>query len=164
MLDVDCSSSQGREQVNVALVEQVVALALESGVGLLLDFELDITGESTRDLITLAAEIDLVSGLDTTVNGDVQDLPLDNGLLAQAALATVAFPNVLSLAIAVLADSLEALDHGTHLAHHGSHARTVAGRTSLNGTFLASTPIALRANDGLLESKFRNLAAVDIFQ
>lgn len=164
MLDVNGTTAQSSEQIDVALVEQVVILALETGMRFLLNFKLNITRESTGYLITLSTEIDLVSGLDTTVNGDVKDLPLNDSLLATAALATVALADRLSFTIAILANSLEALDHGAHLAHHSSHTRTVARSASLDGSLLSSTSIALWANNRLLEGEFRNLSAIDIFQ
>lgn len=164
MLYENGSSSKGCNKIDLGLVEKVVILALESGMGLLLDLENDISGLNTWSLVTLATEVDLVSSLDTSIHMDVEDLSLDNCLLSVAALALVLLADDLSLSITVWADSLEALDHGSHLAHHGLHTVTIATSTLLDSALLSTTAIALRADNRLLERKLRNLATVDILQ
>jgi hypothetical protein len=79
-------------------------------------------------------------------------------------LASVTVTDDLALTLAVCADCLEALNHRTHLSHHGLHATTVATRALLDRAFLAADTIAFRANDRLLQRQFRDLALVDIFQ
>jgi hypothetical protein len=164
VLNVDGTTGECGEKVNLGLVEEVVVLALESGVGLLLNFEHDITGHDTRQLITLAAKLNLVAVLDTLIDVNVEDLALDNGLLSLALPAAVALADNLSFTIAVWADSLEALDHRTHLAHHGLHTGTIAAGTRLDSAFLTTTAIASGTNNGLLKSQLRNLSTVDIFE
>jgi len=151
MLNVDGTASKSRQKINLCTVEEVVVLALESLVGLLLNFEHHISGQCARQLVTLTTELDLVAILDTPVDVDVQNLPLDNGLLTLAALAAVAVADDLSLTVAVRADGLEALNHGTHLAHHGLHTSTVTASARSDCTLFASTSIATRANDRLLK-------------
>lgn len=164
MLNVDGATAKSGEQVDLRLEEQVVLLALETGVRLLLDLEHHVSGHDAGHLVTLATELDLVSVLDTLVDVDVEDLALDNGLLSDAALAAVLLTDDLTLSTAVGADSLEALDHGTHLAHHRLHTGTATAGTRLDGALLTTAAIASRANDRLLQSQLRNLAAVDILQ
>lgn len=164
MLNVDGTTSKGRQKVDLCVVEEVVVLALESLVGLLLNFEHHVTRQHAGQLVTLTAELDLVAVLDTPVDVDVQNLPLDNGLLALATLAAVAFADDLSLTVAVWADGLEALDHGSHLAHHGLHTGTVTASAWSDCTLFASASIASLANDRLLKRKLRHLAAVDVLQ
>ena len=161
---MDSTTAKCGEQIDLGLEEKVVVLALESGVGLLLDLEHHVTGHDTRHLVTLAAELDLVAIAHTLVDVDVQHLALHHGLLTVAALAAVLVADDLALPVAVGADGLEALDHGTHLAHHGLHTAATTASALLDGTFLASTTITATADDRLLERQFRHLAAVDILQ
>ena len=105
-----------------------------------------------------------MAALYTSINMDMQDLPLDDGLLAQAFLASVLVPYHLPLALAIRADSLKALDHWPHLAHHSLCTRTPASCACSNGTFFATSTIAGRTDDGFLERQFRHLALVDVFQ
>lgn len=164
MLDVDSTTSQGREEINLGAVEEVVIFTLESRVLLLFDFENHVTGENAGHLITLAAEFDLVTVLHTSVDMDMKDLPLNNRLLTATALATVAVADHLSFTIAVGTHGLEALDHGAHLAHHRLHTRTVTARALADSTFLSTSSLTSRANDRLLQSQFRDLATIDILK
>lgn len=164
MLYENSSSGKRCDKVDLGLIEKVVIFALESGVGLLLDLENNISGLNTWSLVTLAAEVDLVSSLDTSVHMDVEDLSLDDSLLAVAALALVLLADDLSLTITVGTNGLETLDHGAHLAHHGLHTVAITAGALLDGTLLSTTTIALRADNGLLERKLGNLAPVDILE
>lgn len=164
MLNVDGTTAKSSEQVDLGLVEEVVVLALEARVGLLLNLENDVAGQNTGHLVTLAAELNLVAVLHTTVNVDVENLALHGGLLAVTALAAVLLTDDLTLAIAVGANGLESLDHGTHLAHHGLHTGTIAAGTRLDSTLLTTATITTRADDGLLKGQLRDLTAVDILE
>jgi hypothetical protein len=116
-------------------------------MGLLLDFENDVAGLNTRCLVTLASELDLGATADTLVNVDVEDLAVNGGLLSVALLAAVLLLDALTLSVTVGADSLEALDHGAHLAHHGLHTVAITASASLDSTLLSTETIALRADD-----------------
>lgn len=164
VLDVNGTAGKSGKQVDLGLVEQVVTLALEAGVGLLLNLEHDITGHDTGHLVTLAAELDLVAVAHTFVDVNVKNLALDDGLLAVTLLAAILITDDLSFTVAVGADSLEALDHGTHLAHHSLHTATVAARALLNSALLSAAAITATADDGLLESQLGYLALVDILE
>lgn len=164
VLDVDGATSKGSQKVDLGVVEEVVTLALEAWVRLLLNLELNITRLDARQLITLASEIDLGSALDTFVDVDVENLALDSGLLAVALLAAVLVTNVLAFSVAVWADSLEALDHWAHLAHHRLHTGTIASLASLDGTLLSSASFTLGTDDGFLQSELRDLALVDVLE
>jgi hypothetical protein len=158
---VDLAAGQ---QVDFGVVEKVVVLALEACVGFLFDFENNVAWFYARELVALASELNLVARLDTAVDVDVQDLALDYRLLAVALLAAVLVADDLSFALAVWADGLEALDHGTHLAHHVLHTATVAASTLLNGAVLAADAVAFGADDRFLEGEFGDFAAVDILE
>lgn len=164
MLNVDLAACKSGKKIDFGVVEEVVALALEAGVGLLLNLEDNIAGLNTRQLIAFAAEFDLVAALDTAVDVDVQDLALDNSLLSVALLAPVLVANDFALSLAVRAHSLKALNHGTHLPHHVLHTATITASALLNSALLAANTVALGTNDGLLESELRDLAAVDVLE
>lgn len=158
------TTGESGQQVNLGLVEQVVILALESRVGLLLDLEDNVAGKDTGHLITFTAELDLVAIAHTLVDVDMQHLALHHGLLTVALLAAVLVADDLALTVTVRADSLEALDHRTHLAHHRLHTATIAARAFLDRTLLASTAVTRTTDDRLLQGQFRHLAAVDVFK
>lgn len=164
MLDVNGSTGKGRDEVNLALIEKVIVLAGEAGMGLLLNLKHNVSGLDAGGLVTLTAELDLGAAADTTVDVDVEDLPIDNGLLAVALLAPILLLDDLTLAVAVGAHGLESLDHGAHLAHHGLHAMAITSRATPHGALLAANSVTLGADDGPLERKLGNLALVDIFE
>jgi hypothetical protein len=164
VLDVDGTASQGGDEVDLGVVEQVVVAAGEAGVGLLLDLENDVAGQDTGGLVTLAGEIDPCAALDATVDVDVEHLAINNRLLAAAVLAAVLIAHRLTLAVAVWAHRLEALDHGTHLAHHRLHTMAVARHALPDGALLTTATLALGADDGALERQLGDLAAVHILE
>lgn len=164
MLDVNGTTSEGSYKIDLARVEQIIILAVESGVLLLLNLENDVTSLDSGSLITFATELDLGATADALVNVDVKDLAIDNGFLATALLATVLLADDLTLSAAVRADSLEALDHRTHLAHHSLHTLTITAGALLNSAVLAANTLTLGADDRALKSQLRDLAAVDIFE
>lgn len=147
MLYENGSSGQCSDQVNFCVIEQIVVLALKSSMWLLLNLKDDISWFNTRSLVALAPKLDLVPSPNTSVDVDMQDLSLDGCLLSVTCLAPILLSDYFTLSVAVWADSLEALNHGTHLAHHGLHAVAIASRTLLDGTFLSTSSIAFGAND-----------------
>ena len=164
VLNVDGTAGERSKKVDLGVVVEVVTLALEASVRLLLNLELHITGLDARHLVTLASEVDLGAALHTLVDVNVEHLALDDGLLAGALLALVLLADLLTLTVAVRADSLESLDHGTHLAHHGLHTLALAALASLHSTLLTTAAITLGADDALLQGKLGNLAAVDVLE
>ena len=82
VLNEDVSSSKRGNKVDLDAVEQIVTLALESLVWLLLDLENDITWLHTWLLVALTTELDLVSALNTSIDVNVKHLSLDAGLLS----------------------------------------------------------------------------------
>lgn len=164
MLDVDGTSCQGSNQLNLTSVKEVVILSGEACVRLLFNLENNITSLNTRSLVTFASELDLGAALDTPVDVDVEDLSVNGGLLAVALLATILILDNFTFTIAVGADSLEALNHGAHLAHHSLHTSTIAARALANSTILSSKAVALGADDGSLQCKLGDLATVDILE
>lgn len=164
MLDVDGTTSKGSDQLNFASVEEIVLLASEACVGLLLNLENNVPGLDAGSLVTFAAELNLGAASNTPVDVDVEDLSVNCGLLAVALLAAVLILDDFSFTIAVGANGLEALDHGTHLAHHGLHTGSVTACTLADGTILSSETVALGADDGSLQGQLGNLASVDVLE
>jgi hypothetical protein len=158
------TTSQGGQQINLGMIEEIIVFALKSPMRFLLNLELDITRLYPRHLVTLPTEIDFVATLDTSINMDVQDLALDHGLLSTAALAPIFFPDNLTLALTVRANSLESLNHRSHLSHHRLHSNTVAACARLDGAFFASSSVASWADYRFLQCQFRDLSAVDILE
>lgn len=147
VLDVDGTTSQSCNKLNIAVIKQIIFATSEASMGLLLNLENDVTCLNTWCLVTLASELDLGATADTLVDVDVEDLAVDSGLLSVALLAAVLLLDDLTLSVTVGADSLEALDHGTHLAHHGLHTVAITASATLNRTLLSTKAFALRAND-----------------
>lgn len=164
VFNVDNSTGQSGEEVDLGMVNKIVTLALESGMWLLLDLELDVSWLHARQLVTLALEINLVAILNTPVHVNVKNLPLNDSLLGVTLSALVLLLDRLTLSSTVWADGLEALNHRTHLAHHRLHTLTITASALLDGTILSSLSIALRAKDRLLQSQLRDLAAVDVLE
>lgn len=164
MLNVDSSTGQRSHQLNLALVQKVVLLASEAVMGLLLDLENNVTSLDARGLVTLTTELNLGATPHTTVDVNVENLAVDNGLLSVALLAAILVLDRLALSVTVRADGLETLDHRTHLSHHRLHAVAITASAALDSTLLAATALALGADDGTLESQLRDLSAVDILE
>lgn len=133
-------------------------------MGLLLNLENDVASLDTGRLITLTSELNLGAAAYALVNVNVEDLAVDGGLLSVALLAAILLFDDLALSVAVGADSLEALDHGAHLAHHCLHAVAVTASASLDSTLLTAETLTLGADDRPLQSELRDLTSVDILQ
>lgn len=164
MLYKDDSTRQSCDKIDLGMVEEVILLPLESCVWLLLNLEDNIPWLYAWCLIALASELDLVSCANASVDVNVKHLPLDSSFLAVATFTLVLLPDDLSLSITVRADSLEPLDHGTHLPHHGLHTVPITSGALLDRTLLSTTAITFGANDGFLESQLGNLATVDVLE
>jgi len=164
MLDEDGAASKGCDEINLSVVEKIIVPTSEAGVGLLLNHEHNISRNNAWCLVSLAAELNLCAALDATVNMDVKNLPIDDSLLAAATLAAILVLEDLSLSIAVRAHRLEPLNHGAHLPHHRLHAVAIAASAPPDRSLLSSTAIALRADDGALQSQLRDLASINIFE
>lgn len=164
MLNIQLPTRQRSQKVDISLIEKIIPLTLEPSMWLLLDLKDNITRLQPRYLITFTTELNLMTTLNTTIDGHLQDLPLDNGLLATALLAPVAVLDHLTFAIAIIAHGLEALYHWSHLPHHHTCTRALARTARLDSTFLTTTSIAARTDDALLQSELRGLAAIDILQ
>jgi len=150
VLDVNLATRKRCQKINLGVVEEIVVFPLEARVGFLFNLEHNISRLNTWKLVSLASELDLVAGLDTAIDVNVEDFALDDGFLAVALLAPIAVADDLAFTLAVGTDCLESLDHRTHLAHHVLHAASFASNAFLDRAFLATSALALGADDGLL--------------
>mmetsp|Transcript_26906 Transcript_26906/g.83239 ORF Transcript_26906/g.83239 Transcript_26906/m.83239 type:complete len:370 (+) Transcript_26906:217-1326(+) len=124
-------AGEGLGEGDGALDEQVVALAGERVVGLLVENDDDVTREPhARDLVALARERDVIATLRAALDVDLEDLLLLDRLLAVARLAAVLGPEARALAVAVAALHLHLLDEA---------------RAELAGDELDAAPLALVA-------------------
>jgi len=164
MLDKNGAASESRDELNLGMVKEVVIFASEPGVWLLLNLEDNVTRDNTGSLVAFATELDFGTAFDSTVNVNMKDLTVDDCLLAHAPLAAVLVLEKLTLTIAVWANSLESLDHGTHLAHHCLHAVAVAASASSDRALLAAATLAFGADNGPLKGELRDLSPVDVLE
>src|SRR4051812_16876403 len=111
------------------MIEQVIVLALEARMGLLLNFKYHITGHNAGHLVALTSEVDPMTSLHAAVDVNVENLTLDNGLFAVTLFTAVLFADDFALALAIRAYGLESLNHRSHLSHHRLHAVTVTAMT-----------------------------------
>lgn len=160
----ELATGKGGQKIDLGLVDQVVALALEALVGLLVDRDDYITRNDARSLVAFAGKRDPLAVPHALVDVDLEDLALGDDLLAHAVLAAVLVVDDLALAAAVRAGLLDLLNHGAHLAHDDTHALATAGTAGVDGALLATTALALGAGDVLLQRELGRLAAVEVLE
>lgn len=129
VLNGELSTAKGGQEVDLGLAEEVITLALEPGVLLLLDNNDDISRLNSRSLIALSLETNLLTRLHSFVNVDLEHLALRDRLLAVALLALVLGVDDLSSGVAVVARLLDLLHHGTKLTEHDLDTLTAASGT-----------------------------------
>jgi len=164
MLNENGTTSQSSHQLNLALVHEIVILPLEAIVRLLLNLKHNIAGLHIWRLITITLELDASTAAHTLVDVQLKHLAINDRLFAIAVLALVLFANQLALTVAVWADRLESLNHGTHLAHHVLDTMALTASALLHSTALAAKTFALGTDDGPLKGELGNLAAVDVLK
>lgn len=164
VFNVNGATSKSRDQLNFTFVKQIILLSSKARMGFLLNLKNDVTSLNTGCLVTLASKFDLGSTSDALIDVNVEYLSVDNRLLAGALLAAILIFDDLALTIAVRTYSLEALDHGTHLAHHGLHTVAITARAFLDRAVLASQAVALGTDDGSLQGQLGDLSPVDVLK
>ena len=116
-------TSECCKKIDFRVEEQIVVLSLEARMWFLFDFELNISREHPGHLVSFASEINFVASLDTFVDMNMKDLALDDGLFPCATFASIFIPDDFALSLAVGADGLKTLDHGSHLVASSSSYR-----------------------------------------
>jgi hypothetical protein len=186
MVDRKLPSSKRRQQIDLDLVKQVVAPALEAGVLFFFDDDDDVAGEDAGALVCLAGKGDALAVLHALVDVDFQDLrqrrgvkkcwlmscrrpspshlALLNNFLPVAVLAPVLFLDHLSLSVTIRARLLQLLNHWSNLPHNNLYPPSRTPRTRLARPVLSALSITPRANDLLLQGEFGDFSAVQVFQ
>jgi hypothetical protein len=164
MLDVELSSSQSRQQVDLGLDDQVVPVPLEPRVFLLLDNKDNITRLDTRSLITLAGELDLVSALHTLVDVNLEDLALLRRLLGVTRPTLVLGVHNLSGSVTFTTGLLDLLDHRSELTQVNLDTLSLTPATLLDGTLLSTESVAGLADGRFGEGELLDLSLVKIFE
>lgn len=131
---------------------------------LLDDLNDDIARAGARGLIALAMESDGLAALHALVDMNLQHLLLTQSLASVAGLALVLVVDHLTGTRALVACTLQLLDHGTHLAQGDTNATTRATITSPYRTLFAALAIALGANDVSCKRKLGRLSLVKVFE
>ena len=162
--DDEGSAGEGGQEVDLNLGVEVVALAAERLVGLLLDHNDDVAGLDAGALVRLAGKRDRLALLHALVDKDLEDLALVDDLLADARLAAVLGVDDLALAVAVAALLLDLLHHRPELAEDDLDALPVARVARLDGTLLAALALALAAQHVLLQRELGRLALVQVLE
>ena len=164
MLDVELSSSQSRQQVDLGLDDQVVPVPLEPRVFLLLDNKDNITRFDSRSLITLAGELDLVSALHTLVDVNLEDLALLRRLLGVTRPTLVLGVHNLSGSVTFTTGLLNLLDHRSELTQVNLDTLSLTSATLLDGTLLSTESVAGLADGRFRKGELLNLSLVEIFE
>jgi hypothetical protein len=162
--DLDLATGKSSDQVNLGIVEQIIAVTLGAVVLLLLQDNDNITGDGTGGLITLAVEDDLSAIPHTTIDMNLKDLADGHDLASVTVLALVLGVDNLSLTTAVTARLLDLLHHRSHLTEHDTETLTVTGCAGLASTLLSTLTLTLFTENILLESELGSLALVEILE
>lgn len=164
VLDENLTTTEGSEEVDFDVDEEIVLSALEAGVRLLVDDDDDVAWNGVGCLVGLFLESDLLAIFHTLVDSDFEDLTLLVDLLAVALLAAVLGVDDLTLTLALGTSLLHLLNHGTELTEDDLDTLTVASATCLDSTLLTTSTIALLAENVLLKSKLGDLTSVELFK
>lgn len=164
MLNVELSSSQSRQQVDLGLDDQVVPVPLEPRVLLLLDDKDDITRLDTRSLVALAGELDLVSTLHTLVDVNLEDLALLRRLLGVTRPTLVLGVHNLSGSVTFTTGLLNLLDHRSELTQVNLDTLSLTSATLLDGTLLSTESVAGLADGRFGKGELLDLSLVEIFE
>ena len=164
MLDRELATCQGGEEVDFLLVEQVVFLAFEAVVRLLLDNNDHIAGGDARRLVALPTEVDGLAAAHALVDVHLEHLLLGHDLATIARLALVFVVDDLARARAVVARLLHLLDHRAHLSDDDAHTTPAAGCARAHRALLATLPTALDTDDIARERELRCLALVEVLE
>merc|ERR1719234_415490 len=152
-------------QTHVHLHYEVLSVALEECMSLLIEDDDDVARFQSWFLVALAGEGHFLPVLHSLVHGHLRDLPLAIHLAPVALLTPELGINPLPLSMALPAHRLDLLHHPRpKLLDSHLHASSSAVRTLLDGTRLASNSLASVADDVLLEGKLPHRAVVHVFQ
>merc|ERR1719461_166007 len=156
---------QRLRQADVHLHYEVLSIALEECVSLLVEDDDDVSRLKARLLVSLPREGHLLAVLHPLVHRHLQDLSLAVHFTPVALLAPELGINSFPLSVALPAHRLDLLHHSrTQLLDSHLHACSPAVRTLLNSARLATDPLTAVADNVLLESKLAHSAVVHVLQ
>lgn len=141
MFDSNFATAKGSEKINVKFSDEVVLLALEAFMGLLVNDNDDVSRLYIRGLVTLSVENDGLTAFHALVYVHLENLLLREDLLTLAITATILGVYDFAGTITFVARGLHLLDHRAHLANNELDTTSVTSATRPHGTFLATTTI-----------------------
>lgn len=158
------SASERSEQVKLDLSVQIVALAPEPLMRLLVYNNNNVSRFDSRRLVALARKSNGLTALHALVDVHLEELALRNNLLADANLAAVLLVDNLARTVALSARLLDLLEHRPHLAQHHLHTTTLAAATLAHRALFTALSATLSADDVSSERELRELALVQILE
>ena len=166
LLDDDLEAAEGLAEGEALLHAEVVALALEDGVLLLLEDDDDGAGDiNVGVLVALAHEGDLAVVLHTALDLDLEGHLAGNDALGVAGLALVLGVDLTAGAVAGGALHLLLGDHIAHLAHHHAGALTLAvAADGADAGLGGAAALAAGADDVLLAGDLNGLTIVEVLE
>lgn len=164
MLDDKLASSERSEEVKLNLINEIVILALESVMRLLLHNDHHVSWLSAWCLITFPSKGDGLAILHSFVDVDLQKFLLWYRLLAFASSAPVASVDDFSGPRTLVTGGLHLLNHGTHLTQSNADTTSIASMTSLDSTVLAALSFTFRADNVSSESELGDFALVEVLE
>lgn len=164
MLDSKLTAAQRSKQVDLLVEEQVVLLAPEPVVRLLLDDNDNVSWSDSWCLVALSPERDRLAPPHTLVDVDFEHLFLGDNFAAVAHFAPIFVVDDFPSAVALVARLLDLLDHRTHLAERDPDTAAAARRALSHSALFATLTAALGANDVPGEGKLGGLALVEVLE
>lgn len=164
VLDGKVTTRNRRQQIHLCRTVQIIPLALEPIMLLLLHHNDHIARLHARGLITLPVEAHLVARPGPFVDVHIQHLALLRRLFAVAGLAAVLGVHHLARALALVTRLLDLLHHGSDLAKHDFDTLAATRGTGGDGALFAAAALAAFADGRFGEGELLVLALVEVFE
>lgn len=164
VLDNKLTASERCEEVELHLANEIVLLALESVMRLLLHDDNHVSWFGAWRLITLSRKGHSLAVLHALVDMHLQEFLLRDRLLSLAYATSVASIDDFSGPRTFVAGRLHLLDHRTHLTEGNANTTSIAGMAGLDCTFLAALSFTFGADDVAGESELGDLALVKVLE
>jgi hypothetical protein len=164
VLNNKLTTSERCEEVELHFANEIVLLALEPVMRLLLYNDDHISWFGTWCLITLAGEGNSLAVLHALVYVNLQVFLLRDCLLSLASAAPIASVDDFSGPRAFVTGGLHLLNHWTHLTQSDANTTSVAGMTGLDGAFLAALSFALGADNVASEGELGDLSLIKVLE
>src|SRR5579859_1095076 len=132
MFHGNLATCQSGKKIDLRVIEEIISLSLEAIMFFRFNDENDVAGNRVRSLICFASEGNSLTLLHTLVDMNIQHFTFVRDFLAVTFLALVLCGDNFSLSVTVRTQSLESLNHGTHLSHHNLLSGTVTSLARLD--------------------------------